>query len=395
MLGRPSQQVDVELQKAKNDAPPGPKYGQPWIDAEYANFPRVYQPGGSYNNWKQQRDAREQRHRHERRDTQGEAHLVRYAHWAYSNDDGAEFRSAAADLHGDARYRKLEIVTPFFMHTLRDLSPNTHVHLGVRGHDTLVLAFRGTDFPFTIENLVNPKRWWGFWGNVWTDLAFRMTRVDWLPEAQGPVLVHEGFLDAFNSLVVGGEGRLRPTISHLLDGREPTKIELCATASALLWLITCLTLGSPRIGNAAFREHFNRSNILLYRVEMDGDPIPTIPDRFTQALPVKLPASRPKYSIDDTWYHHVGIPVLLHEAGPRVLDSAQYNVERPDIAGEEEASALPVVFRVPYECGGFLPYWALRGLRMAPAIWQYHDPAGYETTVQRIVEQMPNTVNAM
>ncbi|KAL2173029.1 uncharacterized protein P884DRAFT_213167 [Thermothelomyces heterothallicus CBS 202.75] len=245
-------------------------------------------------------------------------HLVRYAHWAYSNDDGAEFRSAAADLHGDARYRKLEIVTPFFKHTLRELTPNTHVHLGVRGHDTLVLAFRGTDFPFTIENLVNPKRW-----TQWPDAS-----------------------------------------------------------------ITCLTLGSPRIGNAAFREHFHRSNVLLYRVEMDGDPIPTIPDRFTQALPVKLPASRPKYSIDDTKYHHVGIPVLLHETGARVLDSAQYNVERPDIEGEEEASALPVVFRVLYESGGFLPYWALRGLHMAPAIWQYHDHAGYETTVQRIVEQM-------
>ncbi|AEO57671.1 hypothetical protein MYCTH_2126672 [Thermothelomyces thermophilus ATCC 42464] len=131
-------------------------------------------------------------------------------------------------------------------------------------------------------------------------------------------------------------------------------------------------------------------NVLLYRVEMDGDPIPTIPDRFTQALPVKLPASRPKYSIDDTRYHHVGIPVLLHEAGARVLDSAQYNVKRPDIEGEEEASALPVVFGVPYESGGFLPYWALRCLHMAPAIWQYHDPAGYETSVQRIVEQMPS-----
>ena len=94
-------------------------------------------------------------------------HLVRYANWAYLND-GAEFRFTAADLHGDVNYRKLQIVTPFFKDYLQAFTPNTHVHLGIRNSDTLVLAFRGTDFPFTFENLVNPRRWWGFWGNVWT-----------------------------------------------------------------------------------------------------------------------------------------------------------------------------------------------------------------------------------
>ncbi|KAK4244310.1 hypothetical protein C7999DRAFT_44028 [Corynascus novoguineensis] len=251
-------------------------------------------------------------------------HLVRYAHWAYLNDDGAEFRSAAADLHGDVNYRKLEIVTPFFKDTLKFLTPNTHVHLGIRGSDTLVLAFRGTDFPFTIENLVNPKR------TQWPDVD-----------------------------------------------------------------ITCVTLGSPRVGNAAFCRHFNASKVLHYRLEVDGDPIPTIPDRFTQALPVKMPASRPDYTIDDNRYHHVGVPVLLHESGARILNSVDYDVERPDIEAEDEAPDLPAAIRVPYECGGFLAYWALRGIRMAPGIWQYHDPAGYEAVVQRIVEQSPATADAM
>ncbi len=113
-------------------------------------------------------------------------HLVRYAHWAYMNNDGTDFRSAAIDLDGDVQYRKLEIVSPFFKDKLKVFTPNTHVHLGIRNNDTLVLAFRGTDFPFTIENLVNPKRWWGFWGNVWTDFAFRMTQIPWIPD---PVLV--------------------------------------------------------------------------------------------------------------------------------------------------------------------------------------------------------------
>jgi hypothetical protein len=152
-------------------------------------------------------------------------HLVRYADWAYMNDDGAEFRSTAADLSGDVRYRKLQIVTPFFKDKLKALTPNTHVHLGIRNGDTLVLAFRGTDFPFTIENLLNPKRWWGFWGNVWTDFAFRTTQIRWLSEENSPVLVHDGFLSAFDNLLV--DDRLRSSILHLCGDRPPTKIEVC------------------------------------------------------------------------------------------------------------------------------------------------------------------------
>lgn len=335
-------------------------------------------------------------------------HLVRYAHWAYMNDDGAEFRSAAADLHGDVRYRKLEIVTPFFKDKLKALTPNTHVHLGIRGNDTLVLAFRGTDFPFTVENLVNPKRWWGFWGNVWTDLAFQITQVPWLPEDSPPVLVHEGFLAAFNNLV--NDDRLHSAILHLCGGRPPDKIEVCGhslggalAALCALWCkthwpgtsVTCLTLGSPRVGNGAFCQRFRNSGILYYRLEVEGDPIPTVPDRFSQAVPAKLPTSRPHWTDDDQRYHHVGIPILLHEAGARMVNSVEYGLERPDIEAEEEATPLPRAFRIPYEMGGFLAYWLLRGVRMVPAIWQYHDPAGYETVVQRILEQRPGETDAV
>jgi hypothetical protein len=330
-------------------------------------------------------------------------HLVRYAHWAYMNDDGADFRSAAIDLDGDVRYRKLEIVTPFFKDKLKAFTPNTHVHLGIRNADTLVLAFRGTDFPFTIENLVNPKRWWGFWGNVWTDVVFRMTQIPWISEGNSPMLVHEGFLAAFNNLVDGND-RLRSNILHLSGHNPPTNIEVCghslgaalATLCAL-WCrlqwpdanITCVTLGSPRVGNEAFCKRFLGSNILCYRVVVDGDPIPTVPDRFTQAIPAKLPASRPNKATGDRRYHHVGIPILLHEAGASVLNYAELDAEPRAVEVEEEAPALPLAFKIPYELGGFLPYWALRGVWMAPAIWQYHDPAGYERVVQRILQPSP------
>jgi hypothetical protein len=328
-------------------------------------------------------------------------HLIRYAHWAYMNDDGAEFRSAATDLHGDVRYRKLKIVTPFLKDMWRIVTPNTHVHLGIRNRNTLVLAFRGTDLPLTTENLVNPKRWWGFWGNVWTDMAFRMTQIQWLPDEKSPVLVHEGFLDAFNNLLE--DDRLPSSILHLMGGKPPSKIEICGhslggalAALCALWCktwwpgadVTCVTLGAPRVGNTAFCKRFRDSKIHCYRLVLGGDPVPTIPDRFSQAVPGKLPASNPNWTADDRRYRHVGIPLLLHEAGAGALNnSVEFDVEREDIEAEEKASELPWGMLIPYEMGGFLAYWALRGMRMAVAAWQDHDPHGYETVVQRILEQ--------
>lgn len=337
-------------------------------------------------------------------------HLVRYANWAYLNDDGTEFRAAAADLHGDASYRKLEIETPFFKHHLKALTPNTHVHLGIRNRDTLVLAFRGTDFPFTVENFVNPRQWWGFWGNVWTDFAFRMNKVHWLPQGSD-VLAHEGFLTAFNNLLT--DGRLRTSILRLVGGEKPKNIEICghslgaalATLCAL-WCKTqwpdanviCVTLGSPRVGNEALVDEFVAHNIVCYRLVVDNDPIPTVPDRFSQAVPGKLPASQPGSSAADRKYQHVGTPVLLHlhqgRDGPSDGSSVEIGMERADIDNEEEAAAaLPWQINLPYQLGGFLPYWALRGAKMAPRIVKCHDPAGYSRIVQRVLERAAGEMN--
>ncbi|KAF4627117.1 hypothetical protein G7Y89_g11042 [Cudoniella acicularis] len=67
-------------------------------------------------------------------------HLVQYTFRAYDDGDGAEFRSSAKELKGKPiGARKVESTR----------SAGNHVHLGVRNSDTLVLAFRGTDFPMT------------------------------------------------------------------------------------------------------------------------------------------------------------------------------------------------------------------------------------------------------
>lgn len=58
-----SQQVDIELEKPNNDGLHRFDARQSWTDIERADIPRAYQPVGSYNSWKLQRDAREQRYR--------------------------------------------------------------------------------------------------------------------------------------------------------------------------------------------------------------------------------------------------------------------------------------------------------------------------------------------
>ncbi|EXK28132.1 hypothetical protein FOXG_22130 [Fusarium oxysporum f. sp. lycopersici 4287] len=106
----------------------------------------------------------------------------------------------AIDLHGPVAFRKLQIETAVWKNAGTAITPNTHVHLGARNGDTLVLAFRGTDLPVRFED-VNLKRLWGFWGNLWTDFSFGLTTIDW-PNVELPnVIVHEGFLLAFNNLL--------------------------------------------------------------------------------------------------------------------------------------------------------------------------------------------------
>lgn len=326
-------------------------------------------------------------------------HLVRYAYWAYQDDDGASFRSAAMDLHGEVRYRTLEVITPFFKNKLKMLTAKTQVHLGIRGCDTLVLAFGGTDFPFTVENLANPKRWWGALGDVWIDAAWGMAQVHWLPPKEDfRVLAHEGYLIAFDDLLAGDA--LGTSITGLFGDHQPKKIEVCghSVGAALATLcavwckcqwpsvdITCVALGSPRVGNKAFRQLVNTLKIRCYRLEVVGDPIPRIPNRFTQAVRDDLSPTFHGSAAAERRYYHVGFPILLHKATARAPVYAQFGVEQPDIEAEENAPVLPWWFKVIYKLGGFLICWVL----MAPAIWQYHDPSGYVIAVERVLEQTP------
>ncbi|EXA32210.1 hypothetical protein FOVG_16581 [Fusarium oxysporum f. sp. pisi HDV247] len=269
---------------------------------------------------------------------------------------------------------------------------NTHVHLGIRDGNILVLAFRGTDFPLTVENWAKIKRWRGLCGNVLTDLSFGASSIEWEGAAalQG-VLVHKGFLIAFNNL----RDKLALRINTLMEQQRPRHIEVCghslggalATLCAL-WCktrwrdanVTCVTIGSPRVGDARFVERFRGLGICSYRVMVDSDPIPTLPNRYTETFPIRISTTRPYFRVccTTTRYRHVGNPIWLHKnlGGFEIRD---YNL--PDIGNEETAADLPLIVTLGLRWGGIILYACFRALWLLWNIWA-HMPTRYPTAVQ-------------
>ncbi|KAK4038095.1 hypothetical protein C8A01DRAFT_48270 [Parachaetomium inaequale] len=243
------------------------------------------------------------------------SHLIRYADLAYRNSDGAEFRALAWELGGDVEggYRKIEIQLPSFRTSLRFLTVNTHVHLGIRNDDTIVLVFRGTEWPSAMIDFFNPQK------------------IRW-PNAD----------------------------------------------------VTCVSLGSPRVGNEAFCSLFRDTK--TFRIMMDEDPIPTVPNRRTQATPIGIPASHACGTAADRRYRHVGTPIVLR---PR-YHGADYGVERRDIEREEAEPELSWIDKL-----WLLAYWPIRSLEMLGTMRVNHASGAYVTAVQRIREKSGSASKAL
>ncbi|KAJ9420080.1 alpha beta-hydrolase [Fusarium oxysporum] len=262
----------------------------------------------------------------------------------------------AIDLHGPVAFRKLQIETAVWKNAGTAITPNTHVHLGARNGDTLVLAFRGTDLPVRFED-VNLKRLWGFWGNLWTDFSFGLTTIDW-PNVELPNVISRGALAT-----------------------------LCALWCSIRWPdkdITCVTLGSPRVGNQDFVNEFTYRHIQCYRLVQQYDPIPTVPDRYSQVVPIGIPPSHPGLRIRHRKYRHAGESLSLwqHVGGEIVLRG----LDPPDLNDEEMAGNLSIPVDIALRLEGWVPYWSWRGARI---LWNlpHHNASHCARTVQRIVEK--------
>ncbi|PVH69285.1 alpha/beta-hydrolase [Cadophora sp. DSE1049] len=303
-------------------------------------------------------------------------HLVRYA--SLANDSGTAFRARAPELQGKPYgARILQIGTPTW------IGANTRVHLGIRNGNILVLAFSGIDMPFTLDTYIDLQRWQRFVSSIVMLFTYNLTEILWLHPDHKGLLIHEGFLKSFNNLLVND--RLLTKITTLMP--NPSNIEICghglggvlATICAL-WCrmtwpgaqITCVTLGSPRVGNDIFATEFSNRNITCYRLVNGSDPIPTIPDRYSQAVPWNL-------RMTHNLYRHVGIPLWLgHDKLPTL------GLERPDIQHEEAAGNLTAEGWWLYLVF-FVIYWTVRAGQMLFKN-QRHSPVEYSTVVQRILE---------
>ncbi|KAK7219342.1 hypothetical protein V2G26_007345 [Clonostachys chloroleuca] len=280
--------------------------------------------------------------------------LVAYARWAYF--DGTEFRYHADLMGKPLDARELRAESPILSRTI---AVNQHVHLGIRANNTLVLVFRGIDVPLAPEIFANTRRWLGFCNDVITAVSYGSRKLEWNEADRDDTtalryaLVHEGFLIAFDRL----RQNLYQNIMTLMEGQEPVHIEvcghslggalatLCALWCTLRWPdanITCVTIGSPRVGDERFAEEFehHKSKIQCYRIMTDSDLIPTLPNRYTEAIPFQVSTTWPyvKFKRDTTKYRHVGRPIWLHKQHERItcLDA-----NPPHIDHEERASNLP------------------------------------------------------
>ncbi|KAH7159367.1 Alpha/Beta hydrolase protein, partial [Fusarium sp. MPI-SDFR-AT-0072] len=215
-------------------------------------------------------------------------HLARYAAFAYGDADGAEFRMHAPELRGrtpESRGPTFEAKGPSI------LSQNTRVHLGIHEEQTVVVVFSGYDAPWLYEDwFIRPSSLYGLLCYVVTDIRFSLRRIEW---DDGPrnVWVHKHYLFTFNklrddllkhicNLLEGTRGADRTMIQVCGHGLGGALATLCALWCAIQWKdakITCVTLGSPMVGDKSFADEFVRRGITCHRLVIESDPFATMP----------------------------------------------------------------------------------------------------------------------
>ena len=125
--------------------------------------------------------------------------------------------------------------------------------------------------------------------DVLIDLNFFRTEFDLPNDNSKNILVHQGFYNQFNSIF----DKMDNNINHYVNSKNNDK-ELIfighslggalATLGACYYSIkypkiktSCVTFGSPRVGNNEFAKLFNKNVTESYRFVNDNDPVPCLP----------------------------------------------------------------------------------------------------------------------
>jgi hypothetical protein len=317
-------------------------------------------------------------------------HLARYAAFAAEPWDtkGASFRRHAPDL------QKSEI---FEAGPSSFLTQKSRVHLGIRHDNTLVTVFSNYDSPWLYEDLlIRPTSMHGFLSYVTTDFRFGLRRIEW-PWGPEDAWVHEHFLLIFDMLrddLVEHICALLAVRKEDIESAKPQKVEvcghglggalatLCALWCATLWPdaeITCVTLGSPKVGNKHFADEFRRrSNVRCYRLVMESDPFSSMPygDGYRGAPTwqhVGKEICIPRYEMN---HKASGIlEEIFHMAG----DLSEVFIDKVSAAAEAPVVYLGLYFRF------WMFYWLLKGCQLLLTV-SVHGPRVYITSFQGLVE---------
>ncbi|DBB08738.1 TPA: hypothetical protein ACH3X3_008171 [Trebouxia sp. C0006] len=162
-----------------------------------------------------------------------------------------------------------------------ELHTNTHVHVGWLEGGTAILAFRGTQ---TAQDGLQ-------------DVKIVRQSIDHLQKMFPGTQAHSGFLQQFAGVCRPDvpEKNMSSVIEQLSGGRIPTRVLCCghslggalatlgATWAALQYPqadIRCITFGSPRVGNKAFKRAFHTLVGTSLRLVHGGDPVPVLPPAF-------------------------------------------------------------------------------------------------------------------
>jgi hypothetical protein len=117
---------------------------------------------------------------------------------------------------------------------------------------------------------------------------------------------------------------------------------------------------------------------------MDFDPIPTLPNRYTETFPIRISTALPYFRVccTATRYKHVEGPIWLHKVRGG-FEIREYNP--PYIGDEETAADLSPIVNIGLRWGGIILYTCFRALWLLWNIWA-HMPTRYPTALQYIVD---------